>query len=460
MSGFIARTRFATLVAVGLVLLLSGVAVGAAGGPLIMGAANSAGTTNTSLTTGSSGTALLVTQNGSGTALRGSTGSGSGIAGFFTSGSGSGISGVVGSATTGHFGVYAETTAGAPGDGQGAALRAKGNDVRGIVATSTDQIAIEANSGNGAGVYAKGTGFTGSVFGDATGQSVLAGVVGTAPTTLDGLFGGFFVAGTTGATGVLGQSTNGTGVVGDGVNGGSIDTDSWDFSGGGFTGGIGAIGQTDGFSPNGWSRGVLGISNGGVYGVASEGDALVNGDLFVSGTCSGCTLAINAVNGSKAQIHQGDALTLVGVTTAPDGSTILSVAAAKKNDAIIGIADRALSPRPETAKTSALSSKKPVLGKGVVDVETTPKTVKVREKGFREGGTSIAAGGYLRVITSGIYTYKPSATPSLSVGDALAVDATAGKLTKAGADVAKGATAGKYLGALKDGRIAILVGAN
>ena len=44
----------------------------ASGGSLVMGAANSAGTTNTSLTTASTGTALLVTQTGAGTALRGS----------------------------------------------------------------------------------------------------------------------------------------------------------------------------------------------------------------------------------------------------------------------------------------------------------------------------------------------------------------------------------------------------
>ena len=43
----------------------------ASGHPLVLGStANNAGAGNTSLTTSSSGTALLVTQNGSGTALR------------------------------------------------------------------------------------------------------------------------------------------------------------------------------------------------------------------------------------------------------------------------------------------------------------------------------------------------------------------------------------------------------
>ena len=84
MRGLLERSRFATLLAVGLALLVSGVVAGAAGGNFILGQSNSAGTSNTSLTTSSTGNALLVTQNGTGTAIRGSTGSGSGIAGFFT----------------------------------------------------------------------------------------------------------------------------------------------------------------------------------------------------------------------------------------------------------------------------------------------------------------------------------------------------------------------------------------
>ena len=64
MSSFRARSRFATLVAVGLALLVSGVVAGAAGGNFILGQANSAGTSNTSLTTSSTGNALLVTNEG------------------------------------------------------------------------------------------------------------------------------------------------------------------------------------------------------------------------------------------------------------------------------------------------------------------------------------------------------------------------------------------------------------
>lgn len=131
-------TRIAALAAVALALILAGTAVGAAGGALILGAANSAGTTNTSLTTATnSGTAFLVTQNGTATALRGVATNG--IAGFFTSANGSGVSGVV--ANLNSYGVYAANDAASTGTG--AALRAAGKNNYAVVATSDDKAPIK-----------------------------------------------------------------------------------------------------------------------------------------------------------------------------------------------------------------------------------------------------------------------------------------------------------------------------
>ena len=78
------------------------------------------------------------TQNGSGTAIRGSTGGGAGIAGFFTSGSGSGVSGVV--ANQNSFGVYAGNDSAT--EGTGAAIRASGQQNEGVIATSADTNAV------------------------------------------------------------------------------------------------------------------------------------------------------------------------------------------------------------------------------------------------------------------------------------------------------------------------------
>jgi hypothetical protein len=127
--------RLATLLAIALALLVSGVVGGAAGAALIMGAANSAGTSNTSLTTTSTGTALLTTQNGTGTALRGVASNG--IAGFFTSANGSGVSGVVAANTK--YGVYGGNDAATFGGG--AAIRASGQQNNGVVATTANAAA-------------------------------------------------------------------------------------------------------------------------------------------------------------------------------------------------------------------------------------------------------------------------------------------------------------------------------
>jgi hypothetical protein len=95
----------------------------AAGSPLIMGSTtNNAGISNTTLTTASSGTGLLVTQNGTGTALRGSAVGAGSIAGFFTAQNGTGISGVTGNPIS--HGVFGENNGAV---GSGGAMRANGH---------------------------------------------------------------------------------------------------------------------------------------------------------------------------------------------------------------------------------------------------------------------------------------------------------------------------------------------
>ena len=118
----------------------------AAGGSLVMGSANSAGTSNTSLTTASAGTALLVTQTGAGTALRGSATAVNGIAGFFTSANGPGVSGVT--ANKDKYAVYGGNDAGATG--AGAAMRAAGEQNHGLVATTASPSAIAVKATNSA----------------------------------------------------------------------------------------------------------------------------------------------------------------------------------------------------------------------------------------------------------------------------------------------------------------------
>jgi len=466
MVSFRERTRFATLVAIGLTLLLSGVVAGAAGGNFILGQANSAGTSNTSLTTSSTGNALLVTQNGTGTAIRGSTGSGTGIAGFFTSGNGSGVSGVVANAN--NYGVYAANDAAT--NGTGAAMRVNGKSNTGINVTSDGDTAIQAQtdngtgisvtSANGSGILATGTGFAVGV--QADGSDALFGLFASGST----LIATPAIVGTNAfdqGIGVSGTSSDGTGVEGIGEGAGTIDFDCvstvcWDNAGGAFAAHIGVIGQTDGIGPEGYSRGVMGIALGdGFYGVYSQGDAVINGNLSVNGTCTGCTAAQLAQNASGGTIRQGDAVTAVGVTTGEDGSVVIQVAKAKKGDAILGIADVSMRLSGDKVTTKPISHKEYRIAENQGTESSKAATVTAKDRKWMAGKASSADGSFLRVITSGMFAYDGATPSSADAGDLLAVGDSTGKVGKASGDVAKGASVGKYLGKLKDGRVVLLV---
>jgi hypothetical protein len=447
MVSFQSRTRFATLVAIGLALLLSGVVAGAAGGNFILGQANSAGTSNTSLTTSSTGNALLVTQNGTGTAIRGSTGSGSGIAGFFTSGSGSGVSGVV--ANENSYGVYAGNDS--ANEGTGAAVRASGQQNEGVIATSSDTNAVRGLVTGCDGFLCGGNGVAGDGYGFA------AGVFGEGVDTLAGLWAQEGLAAAVYATqsatdvpAVYADSAAGTAVVGYGESGAAITETTP--AGGQFSGPNGVYGQTD----VGFGTGVLARANGALnWALRADGFTFLDGNLDISGTCTGCTAAATAVNGSGSSLKQGDAVALDGVTLGADGRVVLIVRAAKKNDAVIGIVDRELKAAPESVTIGGNERTINVNRGGEKQVTSPTRTLKAPAPLWQDGGTSVGANSFLRIITGGIYAYAGAAPADAAVGDALAVGATNGKLSKAAADST--AKAGKFLGTLKDGRIVVMV---
>ncbi|MGD0863645.1 MAG: hypothetical protein ABSA21_12980 [Candidatus Limnocylindrales bacterium] len=265
----------------------------AAGGSLIMGSSNSAGTSNTSLTTDSTGTALLVTQTGAGTALRGSALAVNGIAGFFTSANGSGVSGVT--ANKDKYAVYGGNDATATGSG--AAVRAAGEQNNGLVATtaSASAYAIKAtNTNTGTGPSAgpgirvlAGNGTDADIDGLTTYPAAgeFCGVNGVVAVAVAGH--GVYATSTSGS-GLRGWSTSGSGVYGASDSGDGVDGNSTSATGvyGNSTSGNGVYGE-------GGANGVYGdsASGNGVYGattsgyaVYSEGNAHVNGNLSVVDT--------------------------------------------------------------------------------------------------------------------------------------------------------------------------------
>jgi hypothetical protein len=197
-------------------------------------------------------------------------------------------------------------------------------------------------------------------------------------------------------------------------------------------------------------------TGGTAFGLVTLGDASIGGDLFVSGVCTGCTLAATAVNGSNAILNQGDAVALDGVSTAPDGSIVLVVRAAKKGDQVFGLVDRALSLSSETVTAPAGERKVWDSKKGEHTIKTPARELKAQSQKWLTGGTKVSADAYLQVVTSGMLTMEAGVAGAVA-GDSLAVADATGKLSKAGGNAERGTVAGKFLGKLKDGRTVLLV---
>jgi hypothetical protein len=233
-------------------------AAAAAGDPLLIGnTSNTAGTANTSLITASTGTALLVTQNGPGTALRGSAVGPGSIAGFFTAANGTGISGVT--ATPNTYGIFGSNDGAA---GTGAAIRASGKNNNGLVATTANsaKAAVVATNSAFGGTAALFESTGGAEFN--TGPAVRGYTDGGSDADVHpggqyvdaaGEFAGFngvIGASTEGGFGVYGRSPTGNGVRG--------ETTSGDAVAGTATTGFGVSGQSVS------STGVFGGSQSGI----------------------------------------------------------------------------------------------------------------------------------------------------------------------------------------------------
>lgn len=466
------RARLAGVAGAALAILGTGIVAGAAGGAIIMGSANSAGTTNTSLTTASSGTAFYVTQTGTGTATRANATGANAIAGFYTSANGPGLSGVTANADK--YAVYAGNDAAATGSG--AAIRAAGKNNYGIVANSTGTYAITASGVNTA-ILGTATGCTGFICLGATGvqgtgYGLGSGVYGDGFT---GVYGngtyGVYANGT--ATGVYGSSSDqyasgtygvnstGIGVRGEGVAAGTVDscgaTANWWCAGGVFAGDNGVIGQTD----TSFGIGLIGIANAAnSFGIWSEGNAYISGTLTVTGAKTGY-VADYAINGSKVTLRQGDAVTLLGVKPAAVGNIpLLVVGPARAGDTVIGVVDVEMTPSSTSIKSPA--SSRTVLGPdGSKKVVRAPaRTLKAQLASFIASGPDVAPGKHLLVVTLGAYAYgsADASAGAIKAGDELAASATPGKLIKAervtvgGRSFSvPGTSVGYALGALADG---------
>ena len=303
---------------------------------------------NTTLATTSTGTALLVNQLGTGTALRGSAVGPNSIAGFFTATNGTGISGVTG--RDAGYGVYGANDA--PNGSGGAAVRAAGQQNHGLIAstsnnladavravqsangtavraTATTGVAIQA-SGGPFGVSAEAGGVDGSgVYGLSSSPNGGTGVVGETRSTSGRGVHGFTNPGAVGGVpiGVLGetQSDSGIGVQGTATaNGTGVRGDSTGFIGvrgtGGATGVHGEVASPQGVGVRGVTTAGSGIGAG-VHGSTNSPVGIgVRGDATA---VTGSSAAIYGQNPSttgiavfgKATAATGNAYGVLGTTT-------------------------------------------------------------------------------------------------------------------------------------------------
>ena len=70
------------------------------------------------------------------------------------------------------------------------------------------------------------------------------------------------------------------------------------------------------------------------FGLVSDGQVVVDGSLSVTDGCLGCGALILGRNATDLVIRRGDAVTLLGIDIAPDGSTIFAIGPAVGDDPV------------------------------------------------------------------------------------------------------------------------------
>ena len=376
MSIFGDRARFAVLVAVGIALVAVGIAIRPVEGQFLIGVDNNARLLDTTLRASTNGAAIRVIQEGAGAGIRASADGDAAAAGWFTSVLGTGVVAL----TSDELSFAVDAANDGTRVGNGGAIRADGGQNSGVVAVSAAGSAVVATvSGAAPAVVANATRSTAIRAAGPGGADFQDCVVATPCAGME----------STGAIGVM---------AGTATAGGS---------------GVYAADQTPDRSG---------------YAVITDGDAIVDGALSITEGCLGCTSLVVARNGSDVLIRQGDAVTVLGLDSI-DGETVILVGLASRGDAILGVADRAIS-------------------------RTDPAPVAAGRGSWRVWGPEAAAGEGLRVATGGLLTLETGGLAGVSPGDAVTIGSRPGRMVVA----ARGdARVGTYLGVRPDGKGVLLI---
>ncbi len=121
--------------------------------------------------------------------------------------------------------------------------------------------------------------------------------------------------------------------------------------------------------------------------------AYFNGNIFVTGACSGCASALTSQNAGRTVIEPGDFVTAVGVEVDPDyGIPILQVRQAAAGDTILGVAISAMN-------------------RG--DYQEGALT----QMGYEMADGVINQNGYVSVVTEGLVQARLSPPSAVAIGD-------------------------------------------
>lgn len=365
--------------------------------------------------------------------------SGAGVTGVFGSGGMVGVSGYTESDDA--TGVQGTATGyngtGVAGDAQfGTGVLGAGET--GVKGTSSVGVGVrgEGSAGvEGVGQSAEGVlGTSESTYG-MTGEGPLGGVRGTS-TNGDGVEGH-----SQSGTGVFGVSTSGDGVVGNSQSGvavyGNTGSGTAAVMGEGPTGvhgrssadfGEGVHGHGSGSN----TEGVLGTSDHavGVWGVTGATWGLgTPQNLWVGGSCTGCTVVFVGQNGDTSSLEPGDVVVIDGIVPPLKGqqTPVLKVRrATAAGGGFLGVVQ---------ARAAVTTTEAPVLG------GDSDQTVTIEMPGLAPG--TVAPGNYLFVVVQGLIQVRADASSvAIQIGDPVGPVAEAGLVRK----VNSGATAAGVLG--------------
>ena len=301
----------------------------------------------------------------------------------------------------------------------------------GVIAYGYEGLHAEATSDVGYGVHGVGVHGAGvqgdSSFGyGVSGSGPLGGVFGTSTSWGNGVEGRV-----ESGTGVFGISTFGNGVVGNSVSNVAVYGNTGSglaavlgegpkgvYGKGSADGGEGVLGEglgqlTEGvLGSSAYAHGVGGYSNGtngglaiGVYGqTAATWGLATNQNLYVGGSCTGCTIVFLGQNGDTDSLEVGDVVSISGVGSPLKGqqTPILKVRrATAAGGGALGVVQ---------ARAAVTATEAPVLG------SDSDQTVTVEMPGLAAG--NVAPGDYLFVVVQGLVQVRADASSdAIEVGD-------------------------------------------